>query len=55
VVGRGRLASVTEDGFPLVWLYLCWLCLGAALVTAACLVVLRLAVVASGPRPEIFD
>jgi hypothetical protein len=55
VVGRGRLASVTEDGFPLVWLYLCWLCLGAALVTAACLVVLGRGVVAGGPRPELFD
>jgi len=54
-VGRGRLASVTEDGFPLLWLYLCWLCLGAALVTAACLVVLGRGVVAGGPRPELFD
>ena len=49
-----RLASITEERFPLVWLYLCWLCLGAGLVAAACRVVSARGGEA-GPRPEIFD
>jgi hypothetical protein len=50
---RARLVGITEETFPLVWLYLCWLCLGAALIAAACRVVLGRG--ARRPLPEIFD